>query len=70
MFESIEKSLSGKRIMIFGSYGWGDGEWMRNWEERCIADGAVLASSPVIANEAPDDDAIEALRKAADALIS
>ncbi len=70
MFASIEKSLSGKRIMLFGSYGWGDGEWMRNWEDRCLADGAVLASEPVIANEAPDDDAIEALRKAADALIS
>ena len=69
MFASIEKSLSGKRIMLFGSYGWGDGEWMRNWEDRCLADGAVLASEPVIANEAPDDDAIEALKKAADALI-
>ena len=70
MFASIEKSLQGKKIMLFGSYGWGDGEWMRNWEERCIADGAVLASDPVIANEAPDDEAIEALRKAADTLIA
>ncbi len=70
MFTSIEGSLSGKRILLFGSYGWGDGEWMRNWEERCLRDGAVLASDPVIANEAPDDEAIEALKKAADALIA
>ncbi len=70
MFASIEKSLPGKKILLFGSYGWGDGEWMRNWEERCIADGAVLASSPVIANEAPDDEAIEALKKAANSLIA
>ena len=70
MFASVEKSLSGKRIILFGSYGWGDGEWMRNWEERCVADGAVLASEPVIANEAPDDEAVEALKKAAAALIA
>lgn len=70
MFASIESLLSGKTIILFGSYGWGDGEWMRNWEERCIADGAVLAADPVIANEAPDDEAIAALKKAADSLIA
>ena len=69
MFESIENSLSGKKIILFGSYGWGDGEWMRNWEERCKNDGAVLAADPVICNEAPDDDAIAALKAAADALV-
>ena len=35
MFASVEGSLAGKRIILFGSYGWGDGEWMRNWQERC-----------------------------------
>ena len=40
MFESCESKLSGKKIALFGSYGWGDGEWMRNWEERCVGDGA------------------------------
>ena len=70
MFASIEGNLCGKRIILFGSYGWGDGEWMRSWEERCRNSGAVLASDPVIANEAPDDDAAAALKKAADALIS
>ena len=57
MFSACEAALSGKKIALFGSYGWGDGEWMRNWEERCIGDGAVLACESVICNEAPDDDA-------------
>ena len=57
MFSVCEAALSGKKIALFGSYGWGDGEWMRNWEERCVGDGAVLACESVICNEAPDDDA-------------
>lgn len=59
MFNSCEVKLSGKKIALFGSYGWGDGEWMRNWEETCIADGAQMACDFVICNEAPDDDAID-----------
>ena len=57
MFSACDAALSGKKIALFGSYGWGDGEWMRNWEERCVGDGAVLACESVICNEAPDDDA-------------
>ena len=57
MFSACEAALSGKKIALFGSYGWGDGEWMRNWEERCVGDGAVLACESVICNETPDDDA-------------
>lgn len=56
-FTDLESKISGKNIALFGSYGWGDGEWMRNWEERCVGDGAVLACESVICNEAPDDDA-------------
>lgn len=59
MFNACEAKLSGKKIGLFGSYGWGDGEWMRNWEEQCIADGAVMAGEGVICNEAPDDTATE-----------
>lgn len=58
MFEACESKLKGKKIALFGSYGWGDGEWMRNWEDTCKADGAVPACSSVICNDAPDDDAI------------
>ena len=62
MFADCEAKLRGKRIALFGSYGWGDGEWMRNWEERCIQDGASLVSDSVICNEAPDDEALSACR--------
>lgn len=62
MFIACEGNLQGKTIALFGSYGWGDGEWMRNWEERCSQDGANLASGSVICNEAPDEEALSACR--------
>ena len=58
MFSACESALKGKKIALFGSYGWGDGEWMRTWEETCLSDGAVLACESVICNEAPDDEAL------------
>ena len=48
VFTECEAKLSGKVIGLFGSYGWGDGEWMRSWEDRCKSDGAVLACDSVI----------------------
>ena len=57
MFSACEGALNGKKIALFGSYGWGDGEWMRNWETRCQEIGAVLAAESVICNDAPDDEA-------------
>ena len=54
---------AGRCIALFGSYGWGDGEWMRNWEATCKADGAVMACDFVICNEAPDGDAAEACKE-------
>ena len=62
MFNSVESKLNGKKIALFGSYGWGDGEWMRNWEEVCKADGANLVCDSVICNDAPDDDATNACK--------
>ncbi|MBC8531040.1 flavodoxin [Gehongia tenuis] len=56
MFGACEAKLSGKRIALFGSYGWGDGEWMRTWEATCKGDGAVLVCDSVICNEAPDSE--------------
>lgn len=69
MFASCEAKLSGKRVALFGSYGWGDGEWMRNWEETCKNDGADLACPFVICNEAPDDDAVTSCKKLGAALV-
>ena len=60
MFSACESKLNGKRIALFGSYGWGDGEWMRNWEARCNDDGAILVCDSVICNEAPDEEALAA----------
>ncbi|MCR5772681.1 MAG: flavodoxin [Butyrivibrio sp.] len=68
MFESVKGSLSGKKIALFGSYGWGDGEWMRLWEADAKAAGANLATDSVMANNAPDDDAIAACKNLGAAL--
>lgn len=63
VFNECEPKLNGKKIALFGSYGWGDGEWMRNWEDTCKGDGANLVCESVICNDAPDDDALEACKK-------
>lgn len=68
MFAACEGALRGKNIALFGSYGWGDGEWMRSWEERCGDDRANLVCDSVICNEAPDDDALAACRELGAAL--
>ena len=63
--ETLEPLVSGKRILLFGSYGWGDGEWMRDWAERMKNAGAALIREEgLIANEAPDDEALEECRAA------
>ena len=58
-FAGIESKISGKKIAIFGSYDWGDGEWMRLWADRVKAAGAeVVGGEGLIANNTPDDDAL------------
>jgi len=62
-FAAAEGKLSGKRVLLFGSYGWGDGAWMRSWEERTKAAGAALVGDAgYIVNEAPSDDDLANLR--------
>ena len=62
-FTGIESELSGKTVLLFGSYGWGDGEWMRNWADRVKAAGAsLLGDEGFIANEAPSDDDLAKLK--------
>ena len=58
MFDSLTDKLPGKKIALFGSYGWGDGEWMRIWEENCKNAGAELTSESLIINETPDDEGL------------
>ncbi len=62
MFSSCLSKLSGKKIALFGSYGWGDGEWMRSWEKSCEDAGVELACDSVICNEAPDEEAVTACK--------
>ena len=69
MFASCESKLSGKRIALFGSYGWGTGEWMENWEADCSASGIKLATDSVIANEMPDEEALAACKALGAALV-
>ena len=53
----LESKISGKKIALFGSYGWGDGEWMRTWESDCMTLGVTMACEPVICNATPDEAA-------------
>lgn len=64
MFESVKDSLGDKPVLLFGSYGWGDGEWMRTWQEDCKDSGINLISDGIICMEEPDDLTIEELHKA------
>ena len=57
MYAACEPKLAGKKVGLFGSYGWGDGEWMRTWEENAKGAGVSLVADPVLCNEEPDDDA-------------
>lgn len=59
-YTELVGSLSGKKVVLFGSYGWGDGQWMRDWEKSIIDSGAILVGEEgLIINEAPDDDGIK-----------
>ena len=54
--ESIEGKLSGKKVALFGSYGWGSGKWMEDWEARMIAAGAISSIDPIIVCGEPSGD--------------
>ena len=64
MYQALRGSLSGKPVGLFGSYGWGDGQWMREWCSRCEAAGANLYDEAgLIANDSPNEEAREACRE-------
>ena len=62
LFAECEGKLEGKKVALFGSYGWGDGQWMRDWEERCRDHKISLVSESVICQEEPDEEALENCR--------
>jgi len=61
-FQEIEDDLKDKKVALFGSYGWGDGEWMRNWEERVSQKGVKLFEEGLIQNSTPDQAGEEKCR--------
>jgi flavodoxin short chain len=68
--EELEKNVKGKTLGLFGSYGWGDGEWMRSWTARMQNAGAtVVDGEGVICADAPDDEAEAALKALAEKLV-
>lgn len=68
-FSELEGKLGGKKVALFGSYGWGDGQWMRDWQDRVTAAGALLVQGEgLIVNGAPDDDALAACQELGKAL--
>lgn len=70
-FTSVEGKLSGKKIALFGSYGWGDGQWMRNWVERAKAAGAEVTNDEgLIINDAPDADGLASCKALGEALVN
>ena len=58
VFDEMINSLNGKSVALFGSYGWGSGEWMTTWEEQVKEAGADLFENGLIINETPDEDGL------------
>lgn len=70
LFADCEDKLTGKAVVLFGSYGWGDGQWMREWEERCKNKNITLKAESVMCQETPEDDGLEECRNLGKALVS
>ncbi|MEI0799602.1 flavodoxin [Brachyspira intermedia] len=68
-YDSIKGSLSGKKVALFGSYDWGDGEWMRIWQDDVKDTGASLVKDGLITNLAPDDNAVDECKSLGEALL-
>lgn len=69
MFSECQNKLQGKEIALFGSYGWGDGEWMRIWEKTCKEAGADLLCESVICNEMPNEEGIQSCKALGEMLV-
>ena len=67
MYDEVEPSLDSKKVVLFGSYDWNDGEWMDLWRERAEGNGVNVVDS-VIAKDYPDDEAETACKAAGAAL--
>lgn len=68
--ESIKDKLKGKKVALFGSYDWGDGEWMRTWQDDFESNGITLVQDGLICNNDPDTDDIDKCIELGKALLS
>lgn len=68
LYNDLKAKLAGKKVALFGSYGWGGGEWMRNWEADCFNGGPVKACDSVVAEEAPNGEVLEQCKKLGESL--
>jgi flavodoxin I len=60
----IEKdSVKGKPMALFGSFDWGDGQWMREWYERMEQAGAKLVEEGLTIQNTPEDADLEKCRE-------
>lgn len=59
--EEISSKISGKKVALFGSYGWGDGQWMRDWQERMESLGCTLINDGLIIQYEPEDSSSECI---------
>ena len=62
-YSGIEASLGGKKVAIFGSYDWGDGQWLRDWNDRLSNAGAVSVAEPLMVHLTPEDADLEKCRE-------
>lgn len=69
-FNSIISKLTNKKILLFGSYDWGDGEWMRSWEKLCKEHGLNLISNGIISNLEPSKEILENLKEFGNFLVN
>lgn len=58
----ISSKISGKKVALFGSYGWGDGQWMRDWQERMESLGCTLIDDGLIIQYEPEDNSSECIQ--------
>ena len=62
-YSSVKDSLSGKKVALFGSYDWGDGEWMRTWQQDVEDAGGVMVDEGLIVNNTPDEEGLSLCRE-------
>ncbi|MFI3251072.1 MAG: flavodoxin domain-containing protein [Eubacteriales bacterium] len=68
MWDGVKSALSGKKVVLFGSYGWGDGEWMRTWVAEA-EDCNITVAEHYICNETPGDDELTECKNLGGALV-